>query len=193
MSTPCRREHKTLLSRSKVDCDSRMCLYHFTKSNTLNLTIKATLCHLFLLQILFTQTSGTPVSSYQTTSQLPLLNLWDHDDLDEQGPWQTELWLAGRHREHVSLHGNTSHSNINTSCLAVRGSFPESLHVCQGRGAADTKEEEEKKQWSERSHRLERVSGGRAKLSITTAGQLEVEPIAEGEQKQTSVSLFMLA
>lgn len=41
MSTPCRRaEHNTLLSRSKVHCDSRMCLHCLAKLNTLNLFIK---------------------------------------------------------------------------------------------------------------------------------------------------------
>lgn len=177
-----RAEHNTLLSRSKVDCDSRMCLHRLAKLNTLNLFIKAKLCHLFLLQILFTRRSGALVSSYQTTCQLPLLNLWDEDDLDKRGPPQTELWLPAQHREHASLYGNTSHSN--TSCLAVRSWLPKSLHVCQGWGAAHTKEEEdeEKKQPSETSHRLERGSGRQPKLSSATAGQLEVVPIAEAEK-----------
>lgn len=47
------------------------------------------------------------------------------------------------------------------------------------------KEVKEKKQWSERSHGLERVSGKQPKLSIATGGQLTVVPITEVEKKKS--------
>lgn len=135
MSTPCRRAgHNTLLSRSKVDCDSRMCLRRLAELKTLNLFIKnqAVSCisptnpfHSEEWRFGFKLPGRQPASYLYSTFETA--TTWTSGDLRRQN-----FGCLPSTESNASLYGNTSHSNINTSCLAVRSCFPKSLHACQG-------------------------------------------------------------